>query len=125
MIAPYFRRAGCAGKERPPAPREERLYQVAYNKYVQHCTADPEPGDLVEYRRMYEGRTPPYIPLPVGRTEFHLGLDLLHWAAYIWNGGGPLPAPVIDYVVNNGCLPPHEAIGQRSNTAVPGVAPAA
>jgi len=86
-----------------------RLYRIAFNKYIQHCSPDPEPQELLNYSTNHGGDLPPCILLPVGPTEFHLGADLLHWVARQWSGTGPIPADVMRYVVDNGCLPPHEA----------------
>ena len=113
MIAPLHtqthRRAGTTTPE-SRAVREERLYQVAFNKYIQHCPDDEEPQELRDYRTQHAGETAPYIPLPSGPTEFRIGPDLLCWVAHRWVGRGAIPDRVMEYVVSNRCLPPNETI---------------
>jgi hypothetical protein len=87
---------------------EERLYHVGINQYVQHNGAGPMPVELEQYLASHSGESPSYIPLPHNPTEFLIGGDLaIRARRYRWPGEGPLPADVIDYVNENGALPPH------------------
>ena len=95
------------GAPAAPAP-EERLYHVGINLYVQHDGLGPMPVEMEEYAVSHAGERPPYIPLPTGPTEFRIGGTLeAHSRRYRWSGTGPLPTDVIEYVNENGALPPH------------------
>ncbi len=87
---------------------EQRLCHIGINRYVQYDGVGPMPVEMEEYITSHSGEHPPYILLPRGPTEFRIGGDLTVRARrYRWPGKGPLPAEVIDYVNENGALPPH------------------
>jgi hypothetical protein len=101
-----------AGEERraatvkgEPVP-EERLYHVGVGVYVQHNGVGKPPARIERYVKEH-GELPPYIPLPALPTEFRLGGDLVVTPKRLtWPGKGPLPADVLDFVCENGVLPP-------------------
>jgi hypothetical protein len=102
------KKVGAATATLVETTTEERLYHVGINQYVQHDGAGPMPLAMEEYLASHSGEYPSHIPLPRGPTEFRIGGDLAVRARrYRWSGKGPLPADVIEYVNENGALPPH------------------
>jgi len=90
----------------PPPKIEERLYHIGADGYVQHNGTGEMPAKLRRYLN-YHDDWPPYIPLPTERTRYLLGGYGVAKARRIeWKGRGPLPADIIQYVNENGCLPP-------------------
>jgi len=88
------------------APPEERLYHIGADGYVQYDGVGEMPAEL---QRCLKRRDdwPPYIPLPAEPTRFMLGGHSGTKVSRIaWKGHGPLPADIIQYVKENGCLPP-------------------
>lgn len=84
---------------------EERLYHVI-SEYIQYNGIDPMPAKLGKYIQQ-RGDYPPYIPLPNRPLVFKMGGD--HAGIKVkWEGKGPLPDDVRDYLNENGVLPPHD-----------------
>ena len=104
-------------KSAPPKPEaradptpdtEERLYCIRAGLYVQHDGKSPAPKDLVQYSRTRGGNLPPYILLPTTRTVFTLGEPGARRQRRVtWKGAGRLHRDILDYVNENGVLPPH------------------
>ena len=65
-------------------------------------------GEVRRYAARHDGELPPYLPLPGGGTTFHMGERGRRDERIRWNGRGSLPAVVLDYVRENGALPPHD-----------------
>ena len=97
----------------PPLPKiEQRLYVISNGVYVQCAGTGPKPKQLQEYMAAHGGEPPPYFPLPNGPTrfsfkQFFLGEAFKKPLEVYWNGKGPLPSEVLDYIRQNGTLPPH------------------
>lgn len=99
--------AGSAEQKRPAAeaPPEERLYRIGAEGYVQYGIGEI-PTKLQRYLARH-GDWPPYILLPTTRTRFILmSNDRGKVRRIEWKGCGPLPEDVIEFVNENGCLPP-------------------
>jgi hypothetical protein len=90
---------------RPARRVEERLYRLRRGVYIQFSGKDEMPESLARFEKM-NGEMPPYIPLPRFETTFHVGDDESS-VKFKWQGSGPLPREVLDYVNENGCLPRH------------------
>ena len=89
-----------------PEPAEERLYHIGIDGYVQYDGVREIPAKLRHYLACHDD-WPPYIPLPTEPTRFLLGLEgSMKVRRITWNGHGPLPADIIQYVNENGSLPP-------------------
>lgn len=87
---------------------EERLYHIGNGLYVQHNPKVRKPPELVRYIETHGGDYPPYIPLPAGPVVFNLGDTVSRKAKrLVWKGRGKLPREILDYVSENGVLPPH------------------
>jgi hypothetical protein len=91
--------------ERTP---RERLYVLGNGSYVQHDGRGKPPPRVERFAREHRGELPPYIPLPRSATVFHLGERYVREHQRKWKGSGPLPDEVLDYVRENGVLPPHD-----------------
>lgn len=86
----------------------ERLYHAAAGTYVQYDGGGLVPPELERYRRKNRGEFPSYIPLPSRAVRFQL-LDGGGRARKIrWSGRGAIPADVLDFVNENGSLPPYD-----------------
>lgn len=86
----------------------ERLYHAAAGAYVQYDGRGSVPPELERYRKKNKGEFPSYIPLPSTAVRFQL-LDGSGRARKIrWSGRGCIPADVLDFVNENGSLPPYE-----------------
>ena len=94
------------GKKRPPA--EERLYFIGPRRFIQYGGNGRMPAELGLYVANHKGQFPPYIPLPTTRIYFYLGERYISEKKIIWSGRGPLPEKILDYVIENGTLPPHD-----------------
>jgi len=91
----------AAAQRRP----EERLYCLRQGAYVQFNGLGSPPDSLRRYLAQ-RGEMPPYIPLPRWPLEFNVG-EGFGVRKLAWPGNGPLPADVLTYVQENGCLPRH------------------
>lgn len=90
----------------PPPKIEERLYHIGADGYVQYDGVREMPTKLRHYLACHDD-WPPYIPLPTEPTRFLLWIDGSAKSRRIkWKGHGPLPADILAYVNENGCLPP-------------------
>lgn len=87
-------------------PKEERLYCLRWNSYIQYGGTGPVPVELKEYMESHHGNLPPYIPLPRKPVEFSIfaGAGTVSWPAH-----GPLPGSVLQYVMDHGALPRNTA----------------
>jgi Helicase associated domain len=91
-----------------PGP-EEHLYLVS-GEYIQYGGVGPRPAKLEKYVRLHGGELPPSIVLPKVPTVFRIGntdLARVFVRKFKWSGKGPIPADVLEYLNENGVLPPH------------------
>ena len=89
-----------------PEPAEERLYHIGADGYVQYDGTGELPVKLQRYLACHDD-WPPHISVPTALTRFVLWIDGSSKARRVaWKGRGPLPADIIQYVKENGCLPP-------------------
>jgi hypothetical protein len=91
----------------PVLPRlsEERLYRLRHGMCIQFNGKGKLPEALARYEKQ-NNELPPYIPLPRGETTFYVGEEGAARPCK-WRGTGALPAQVLEYVNENGCLPRH------------------
>ena len=54
----------------------------------------------------HDGNIPPYIPLPSRTVLFRMGF--YGGRCVKWSGRGELPGEVVEYVRENGALPPYD-----------------
>jgi hypothetical protein len=93
--------------EAEPEPFGQRLYHIGNGHYLQYNGKGAMPKELVQYVKQHDGEYPPFIPLPTAPTDFHLSELMLPRMKVRWKGKGKLPDKVLDYVCDNGTLPPH------------------
>lgn len=97
-------------KQAPVEPeQEERLYQIS-GEYVQHNGVGTPPSKLAKYIQLHNGEYPSCIILPGTPLVFRLGGSDSSGIPALrlkWSGKGPLPQDVLDYLNENGVLPPH------------------
>jgi hypothetical protein len=86
----------------------ERLYVLGNGTYLQYGGKGRLPPRLGKFVRDHHGEFPPYIPLPGTPTVFHLGERYVRERQRKWKGSGAVPDEVLDYVRENGVLPPHD-----------------
>jgi hypothetical protein len=89
----------------------ERLYQVC-GEYVQYNGLGAIPPKLDKYIQMHGGEFPPCIILPGTPLVFRMGSPdstVSVMRKIPWPGKGPLPEEVLEYLNENGALPPHGA----------------
>jgi hypothetical protein len=89
----------------------ERLYQVC-GEYIQYNGLGPIPLKLDKYIQLHEGEFPPCIILPGTPLVFRIGSPDSTTSVMrkiVWSGKGPLPEDVLEYLNENGALPPHGA----------------
>lgn len=106
-------KAGSAPHKAAPTPDAEvpageRLYVVRHGLYVQYSGKGPMPKDLEKHMADHKGELPPYIPLPRHVTCFYLGENFVREKKLKWNGKGPVPVEILDYVKRNGTLPRYD-----------------
>jgi len=89
-------------KTKQAIPKEERLYCLRWNSYVQYDGNGAVPEALDRYIDEHDGNLPPYIPLPRKPVEF---CPIAGARTASWPGSGPLPASVLQYVLEHGALP--------------------
>lgn len=102
-------------KAEPAPPKEaqpeieEHLYQVS-GEYIQYNGIGTRPPKLEKYIQLHGGEFPPCIILPRCALVFRLGSSD-STPAFLrkikWSGQGPLPEDVLEYLNENGALPPH------------------
>lgn len=80
----------------------ERLYFLRGGALVQWNHRDEKPKELARYQAAHRGELPPYMPLPGEAVVFVMGSGRKR---VTWEGTGPLPNVVLDYVRGNGTLP--------------------
>jgi len=88
---------------------EEHLYLIA-GEYIQYNGTGPRPPMLDRYIQIHGGELPPSIILPQGPLVFRLGNgDSARLLArkIKWSGKGLIPAEVLEYLNENGVLPPY------------------
>jgi len=88
---------------------EEHLYLVC-GEYIQYGGSGPRPAKLEKYIKLHGGELPPCIILPCTPTVFRLGnpdSTLVPVRKLKWIGKGPIPEEVLEYLNENGALPPH------------------
>ena len=91
-----------------PAANEERLYNLGRGVYVQHSGKGRLPREMEAFAARHRNDLPPYFPLPTTATTYILGDGHTRRARRIrWKGKGKLPREILDYVSENGIMPPH------------------
>ena len=88
---------------------EEHLYLIS-GEYIQYGGTGPRPEKLEKYIRLHGGELPPSIILPCIPTVFKIGNSDSARAfvrKFKWSGKRPIPADVLEYLNENGALPPH------------------
>jgi hypothetical protein len=97
-----------ASRRNKVSTREERLYNTGGGEYVQYGGKGRKPERLLKYMAAHRNQLPPYIPLPAGSTVFLLGDSAVKKPRRVpWRGCGRLSREVLEYVNENGVLPPH------------------
>jgi hypothetical protein len=89
----------------------ERLYQVC-GEYIQYNGLGPIPPKLDKYIQMHGGAFPSCIILQGTPLVFRIGSPDSTTSVMrkiLWSGKGPLPEEVLEYLNENGALPPHGA----------------
>lgn len=102
------RQAPVKAVDAPTAP-EERLYQIS-GEYVQYNGTGECPPKLVKHIQLHGGEYPPCIILPRLPLVFRLGGSDSAGIPPLkvkWPGVGRLPEDVLEYLNENGVLPPH------------------
>ncbi len=90
---------------------EERLYQVT-GEYIQYNGSGPLPSKLQKYIQLHNGEFPPCIILPASPLVFRIGSSDSNPAfirKFKWEGSGPIPGDVLEYLNENGVLPQHNS----------------
>ena len=90
---------------------EEHLYQVS-GEYIQYNGQGARPAKLEKYIQLHDGEFPPCIILPRHPVVFRIGSSdsaLTMVRKFAWPGKGAIPADVLEYLNENGALPPHSA----------------
>lgn len=88
---------------------EERLYQIS-GEYIQYNGVGAPPAKLEKYIQLHNGSFPSCIILPRTPLIFRLGgSDSAGIPALKvkWSGKGRIPDDVLEYLNENGALPPH------------------
>ena len=88
---------------------EERLYQIS-GEYIQYNGVGAPPPRLAKYIQLHNGSFPSCIILPRTPLIFRLGgSDSAGIPALKvkWSGKGRIPDDVLEYLNENGALPPH------------------
>lgn len=92
-------------RQPPPAAPEQRLYNLGRDVYVQFGGHGALPKELADYQRRRKD-LPPYIPLPVTPVRYVLATGFGRRRLVRWSGKGRLHPDIVEYVSENGCLPP-------------------
>lgn len=88
---------------------ENRIFNLGHDEFIQFDGHGPEPRELVQYVKQHNGDYPPFIPLPSAPARFVMFSDGFGRERLIkWPGKGRLNEEVLDYVRENGCLPPRK-----------------
>jgi hypothetical protein len=95
-------------KGKAEVPPETKIYNLGHDEFIQYDGREPLPRELVQYARAHGGNLPPFILLPSEPTRFIMNSDGFGRERIIkWSGKGQLNEEILDYVRENGCLPPH------------------
>ena len=102
---------------KPPPPQKpqeetesfncERLYRLGSGEFVQFDGKGEPPTALKKHMEQHHGDFPAYIPLPNHTVTFTIGLPWGKPARLVWKGTGKLPAKVLEFVQEQGALPPY------------------
>lgn len=85
----------------------ERVYNIGAGGYVQYGGSGLKPPALQSYLRRSGNEWPPYIQLPRQATRYVIRNEGIARAAkFEWKGHGPLPPAILEYLNENGSLPP-------------------
>jgi hypothetical protein len=96
-------------KAKAEALPETRIYNLGHDAFIQYDGQGPMPRELVLYARSHGGNLPPFILLPSEQTRFVMNSDGFGRERIIkWSGKSRLNEEVLDYVRENGCLPPRK-----------------
>jgi hypothetical protein len=99
-------------KIEPVVPEiHEHLYQVS-GEYIQYNGQGGLPPKLAKYIQLHDGGYPPCIILPSHPLVFRIGSNdstLTVARKLVWPGKGPIPAEVLEFLNENGALPPHNS----------------
>jgi hypothetical protein len=88
---------------------ENRIYNLGHDEFIQYDGQGPEPRELLQYAKSHGGNFPPFIPLPSEPTRFVMNSDGFGKDRIIkWSGKSRLSEEILDYVRENGCLPPRK-----------------
>jgi hypothetical protein len=79
-----------------------RLYRLPASCYVEYSGRGELPPSLEAYVKSHQGEFPPYFFNDTATTEIYTG----GLRNVRWNGKGPIPEEVVNYVSENGTLPP-------------------
>ena len=109
-------KAAAVERKSVPAPvkvtesgPEEHLYLIC-GEYIQYNGSGPRPVKLEKYIKLHGGELPPSIILPCKPTVFRIGNSDSARAIVRkirWSGKGAIPVEVLEYLNENGALPPH------------------
>jgi hypothetical protein len=94
-------------ERRCPIESAEKLYSFGHGHYVQHDGNGQIIETLELYRQQHAGEFPPFIPLPIEPVVFMLGPREINPLELPWEGHGPLPEKIMEYVSRDGTLPPY------------------
>jgi hypothetical protein len=105
-----------AAPKTPAAPKpeeeaepfnSERLYRLGSGEFVQFDGKGTPPPSLQKHLVRNSGDFPAYIPLPNCTVTFTIGMPWGKPARLVWRGKGKLPAKVMEFVQEQGALPPY------------------
>ncbi len=88
---------------------ETKIYNLGHDEFIPYDNQGPMPRELQQYLKTHGGNLPPFIPLPPEPTRFVMNSDGFgHERIVKWSGKGRLSEELLDYVRENGCLPPRK-----------------
>jgi hypothetical protein len=93
----------------PSSPLQfgEKLYWLGNGEWVQYDGNGQKSEKIEAYVASHGGEEPPFIPLPIHPVEFQFGPIDVQPLRLRWEGRGPLPHLVLEFVRENGTLPRH------------------
>ncbi len=101
--------AAPARKRTSEPDAESRIFNLGHDEFVQYNGHGAMPRELDNYLKRHGGEYPPFIPLPSEPARFVMFSDGFGRERLIkWAGHGRLNEEVLDYVRENGCLPPRK-----------------
>ena len=96
-------------KRAPEEDPENRIYNLGHDAFVQYDGHGAPPRELAQYLKAHDGEYPPFIPLPSEPTRFVMFSDGFGRERTLkWAGKGRLHEEILEYVRENGCLPPRQ-----------------